>query len=347
MPEHAAAAGVGPRATTCAASSSPTAPRSRTTATCRRRCTTCARRPATARACASTSCSTCSTSGPTERVINKITPSAFTSSPIELILRTYGADGPRVHGRLDEHVRREHAARRIRQGLRLRPGGGRDRDRRAGVPRRRDPDAAAPLRAASGRPTTRSRTSRRASRRDRPRSAEGRGRRRWHVHRPHARRRRVGLGGRAQDREHPERSVAGDDGRPARALRPRRRGARRRRAAPARDDRRDEHRPRAQRLDDRDDHDPRVPRHHLHRSPPAAEDVLDLPGPPVAGADAGRRARNRHVVSERVVPPGDVEVPLDEGEVRDGGRARCARRRSTRSPSASCSRSSTPSTSGA
>ena len=28
---------------------------------------------------------------PTERVINKITPSAFTSSPIELILRTYGA----------------------------------------------------------------------------------------------------------------------------------------------------------------------------------------------------------------------------------------------------------------
>jgi nicotinamidase-related amidase len=27
---------------------------------------------------------------PTERVINKITPGAFTSSPIELILRTYG-----------------------------------------------------------------------------------------------------------------------------------------------------------------------------------------------------------------------------------------------------------------
>ena len=29
---------------------------------------------------------------PTERVINKITPSAFTSSPIELILRTYGVE---------------------------------------------------------------------------------------------------------------------------------------------------------------------------------------------------------------------------------------------------------------
>ena len=48
------------------------------------------------------------------------------------------------------------------------------------------------------------RTSRRASRAGSARYAEGRDRRRWHVHRPHARRRRGGHGRRAQAREHPE-----------------------------------------------------------------------------------------------------------------------------------------------
>ena len=275
---------------------------------------------------------------PTERVINKITPSAFTSSPIELILRTYGATDLLFTGvstnMCVESTLRDASDKGFGCVL-VEDATGTDAQEyhdnailtlqrlyaSVMVDRRR-----------------RSRVSTRASRRDRPPSAEGRGRRRWHVHRPHARRRRVGLGGRAQDREHPERSVAGDDGRPARALRARRRGARGRRAAAARDDRRDEHRPRAQRLDDGDDHDPRVPGHHLHRSPPAAEDVLDLPGPPVARADAGRAAQPPRRLRARR-PARRRRDPARRGRGARGRRARCARPRSRRSPSASCSRS--------
>ena len=72
---------------------------------------------------------------PDERVINKITPSAFTSSPIELILRTYGVEDLVFTGRLHEHVRGGHDARRGRPRLRLRARRRRLRGRLAGLPR--------------------------------------------------------------------------------------------------------------------------------------------------------------------------------------------------------------------
>ena len=51
----------------------------------------CAAPPRTAKATASTSCSTIWLGESNERVVNKITPSGFTSSELELILHTYGA----------------------------------------------------------------------------------------------------------------------------------------------------------------------------------------------------------------------------------------------------------------
>ena len=164
---------------------------------------------------------------PTERVINKITPSAFTSSPIELILRTYGATDLVFTGvstnMCVESTLRDASDKR----LRLRHGRGRDRGRRAGVPRQRDPRRCSASTASVWSTDDDARAPRGARRGGTAApSAEGRDRRRRHVHRPDARRRRVGLGGRAQGPEHPDRPVAGDDGRPARALRARRRGAR-------------------------------------------------------------------------------------------------------------------------
>ena len=73
-----------------------------------------------------------------------------------------------------------------------------------------------------------------------------------------------------------------------------------------------------------DDHDPRLPRHHLHRSPPPPEDVLDLPGPPVARADARRAARHRLAVTERVVPPRRRPRPARRGRGARGRAHGCA-----------------------
>ena len=54
---------------------------------------------------------------PNERVFNKITPSALTSTPIQLVLHTYGVDTLLFVGVSTRHVRRAHVARRLRPGF--------------------------------------------------------------------------------------------------------------------------------------------------------------------------------------------------------------------------------------
>ena len=171
--EHAAAARVGPRATTCAACSSPTAPRSRTTATCRRRCTTLCK-------------ATRNRKGLREHELLDV----LDVQPDRA--RHQQDHAERVHLEPDRadpaHLRRHETccsrASRRTCASRARCATPSDRasaaswwrtrrDRRAGVPRRRDPDAAAPVRRASGHRRHARASRRRASRRGpaRPRRA--------------------------------------------------------------------------------------------------------------------------------------------------------------------------------
>jgi nicotinamidase-related amidase len=83
---------------------------------------------------------------PNERVFNKITPSAFTSTPIELVLHTYGVDTLLFAGVSTNMCDRAHAPRRIRPGLRVLPRRGRLRRRLAGDARRLLRGRPAPLR---------------------------------------------------------------------------------------------------------------------------------------------------------------------------------------------------------
>ena len=103
-------------------------------------------RRTTASASASTRSSTSSRRWPNERVFNKITPSAFTSTPIEIVLARLRGRHAALHRRLDEHVRRAHDARRGQLRLLLLPRRGRLRRRQPGDARRRSHGRAAPLR---------------------------------------------------------------------------------------------------------------------------------------------------------------------------------------------------------
>ena len=131
-----------------------------------------------------------------------------------------------------------------------------------------------------------------------------------------------------------------------RAVRDGRHRARAARPGLPRHDGRDEHRDRAQRRQGRDDHDQGLSRHPAHRAPQEADELLALAEPAVAGA-ADRAAplpahRQRAHRQERRRP--------DPARRRRGARAGAPAQgasRSRRSPSACCSRSSTPSTSSA
>ena len=131
----------GPASTTCGGCSSPTARRSSTTATCPSRwsalCSATHNRVGMREHELLDELEPC----PTERVINKITPSAFTSSPFELIMRTYGVDTLLFTGVSTNMCVEGDAARRRRPRLRLRARRGRLRRRLPGVPRAavRDP----------------------------------------------------------------------------------------------------------------------------------------------------------------------------------------------------------------
>ncbi len=241
---------------------------------------------------------------PNERVFNKITPSAFTSTPIELVLRTYGVDTS-LRGRLDQHVRREHVARRLRPGLRLLPRRGRVRRRLAGDSTTTRPGGAAPLRR-DRRPRGRHRADRGArSRLLAPREAR-RGRRRrtftdimlWDDGSGRAVVHKLRV-----DPEDPANAMT--EG--LRELCDVARLGRRPTSTRCCTGRRWRRTPcSSARARGRNDHDRGFPGHHLHRSPSAAPDVLDLPGPPVARAGA-RLAREPPHVRERVVAPdGDV-----------------------------------------
>ncbi len=165
-----------------------------------------------------------------------------------------------------------------------------------------------------------------------------------HVHRPHLRGRRGGRDPRPQAPDHARRPVAGHDrgdrgdhrrgGREPRGARP----------GVPRDDDRDEHRDRAQRRHGRDDHDRGLPRHPPHRPAQEAAQLLELPGPAVAGLPGrsaplpadGARAHHEGRLGARPARRGGGARAGAEAE---GGRA------SRRCASASSSRSSTRCTS--